>query len=429
MKEERARDDTLSGPKAAHFPWPLGWGGCWLWGRLALQNLGRRPARTLLLALAVAVSSGSVFATATLIQGIEASMALGFSRLGADLLVVPKETLVNITAALLTVEPSQYSVDGRIADEITRIPGVRRVAPQRFFRSSHSHSGITGQTDLIAFDPQHDFTVLPWLREKLDRPIRKGDVIIGRLRDYKIGEPVFLYGQSLTIYGRLGRTGVGTYDHAFFLTFETAKALAHGSRSNSSVVPLQLEPGKISALLIQLDVGATPEAVRFAIAKHPEIKVVEAGSPITSTRQALTALFGGTLALALIMLLGIALMLSVVFSAIIVERRQELGLLRAIGAKKRQVGRMIVGESALVTGLGGLVGVALGVVLLGIYRRSLIFHFEIINVPFVWPTVGSTLLAAVGCVLLAALVGVLGALYPAWRTGRQEPYDLIRLEG
>ncbi len=362
-------------------------------------------------------------------RGIEASMALGFARLGADLLVVPKGTLVNITAALLTVEPTPHTMDVSVTTEVTRTPGVRRAAPQRFFRSADSYCCIIGQADLIAFDPYRDFTVLPWLREKLDRPIQKGDVIIGGLRSYKVGEQVFFYGQALSVYGRLGRTGVGTYDHAFFLTFETAEALVQGSRSKPNVIPLELEPGKISALLVQLDVDATPEAVRFAIGKNPEVKVVVGGSPITPVRQALTALFNGMLALAIMMLLGTALMVSVVFSAIITERRRELGLLKAVGAKRNQIARMILVESALATGSGGLAGVALGVVLLRFYRHSLIFHLEVINIPFIWPTAGSTLLIAVGCVLLGALVGLLGALYPAWRASRQEPYDLIRGDG
>ena len=97
---------------------------------MALQNLGRRRTRTLLLALAVAVASGAVFASATLLRGIDASVAAGFGRLGADLLVVPEGTLVNIKAALLTVEPTQHTLDVRVGDEVARVPGVRRVAPQ-----------------------------------------------------------------------------------------------------------------------------------------------------------------------------------------------------------------------------------------------------------------------------------------------------------
>ena len=70
-----------------------------LLARLALQNLARRKARTLLLLAAVAVCSGAVFTGAVLMQSIERSMSIGFTRLGADMLVLPAGTLTNITAA------------------------------------------------------------------------------------------------------------------------------------------------------------------------------------------------------------------------------------------------------------------------------------------------------------------------------------------
>ena len=73
---------------------------------LALQNLGRRKARSFLLMAAVAVASGVVFTGATLMRSIDSSMAVGFTRLGADMMAVPEGALTNITAALLTVEPT-----------------------------------------------------------------------------------------------------------------------------------------------------------------------------------------------------------------------------------------------------------------------------------------------------------------------------------
>lgn len=416
-------------PEAGQGTRPPGQGPILLLGRLALQNLGRRPTRTALLVLAVAIGSGAVFATATLMRGLETSVGVGFSRLGADLLVVPKGTLVNIKAALLTVEPSELTMDADVAAAVAGISGVRRVSPQRFFRSADSYCCIIGQADLIAFDPLRDFTVLPWVREKLDRGLRKGDVIVGGLRGYRLGEQVYFYGQPLTVYGRLGRTGVGTYDNAFFMTFETADALARGSQSRPGVASLRLEPRRFSALLLQLELDATPEAVRFAIARNPEVKVVAGGSLVTSVRQGLTALFGGTMALAVLMLLSTGLVVGVVFSAIVAERRRELGLLRVIGAKRGQIARLLLVESMVATGLGGLAGVVLGVALLRLYRRSLVFYFDMLNVPFVWPTLGSTTLVAIACLLAAVLVGGLGALYPAWRASRQEPYELIRVDG
>src|SRR5947209_1894085 len=101
----------------------------WLFARLAMQNLRRTPTRTTLLVLAVALGSGAVFASLTIAQGIRASVERGFSRMGADLVVVPQDTLVNITSALLTVQPTDSTFDASVMDQVARIAGVARAAP------------------------------------------------------------------------------------------------------------------------------------------------------------------------------------------------------------------------------------------------------------------------------------------------------------
>ena len=53
-------------------------------------------------------------------------MAVGFTRLGADMLVVPAGTLTNITAALLTAEPTDLTLDAAILPRLERLKGVRR---------------------------------------------------------------------------------------------------------------------------------------------------------------------------------------------------------------------------------------------------------------------------------------------------------------
>ena len=137
-----------------------------LYVRLALQDLGRRRTRTLLLALAVALGSGAVFGALTLLRGIERSMTAGFHRLGADLLVVPEATMVNLTAALLTVQPTTETLDARLADELRRLPGITRVAPQTLLRLPNPGGAHGGSVDVIAFDPARDFTVQPWLQPR-----------------------------------------------------------------------------------------------------------------------------------------------------------------------------------------------------------------------------------------------------------------------
>jgi len=193
---------------------------------LALQNLGRRKARSLLLIAAVAVASGVVFTGATLMRSIDNSMEVGFTRLGADMMAVPEGALTNITAALLTVEPTDLVLDQDLFAK-AGLTSVSRAAPQKIARVEHSGIGSHHESaDLIGFDPALDFTVRPWLVEKLNREMRAGDVILGAGRDAALGSELLIFGKAHTVYGRLGKTGVGTHERGVFMTFDTLEALA-----------------------------------------------------------------------------------------------------------------------------------------------------------------------------------------------------------
>ena len=145
-------------------------------------------------------------------------------------------------------------------------------------------------------------------------------------------------------------------------------------------------------------------------------------------RQGLAALLNGMLALMAIMFVSSALMVSVLFSAIVTERRRELGLLRAIGARRGQVLGILLTEAALATGAGGLAGFVVGVLLM----RCSSARWSII-----WKISGSRLSGLTAArwrvallrILFASLIGAAGALCPAWRASRGEPYDSIRSEG
>jgi putative ABC transport system permease protein len=399
----------------------------WLYARLALQGLGRRPTRTLLLALAVALGSGSVFGVLILVRGIERSMTAGFQRMGADLLVVPEAAMVNLTGALLTVEPTAHTLDGRLADDLARVAGVGRVAPQTLVRVPASGGGHGEWVDVIAFDPRRDFTVLPWLAQAPDRLPRRGEVLLGGRREERVGDMVTLCRETLRAYGRLEITGVGPFDHGLFVTYETAGTLADACRDRAGGV-LAYNPDRVSALLLLLADGATPECVRFAVAQRPGIKVVSSGSRTTSIRQGSSVLLRSVLILAPVLVLSSALLVGLLFAAIIAERSREIGLLIALGSRRRHAVLLLLAEAAITTGLGGLLGVAWGAGLLLLFRRSVGYYFETVQVRFAWPSPGTMAAIAAGCVLLAAAVGLLGVVVPAWRVGRREPYELIRGE-
>jgi putative ABC transport system permease protein len=400
-----------------------------LLGSLALQNLGRRKARSLLLFAAVAICAGSVFTGAVLMLSIQRSMDMGFTRMGADILVLPEGTLNIITAALLTAEPTDLTLDTAIASRLARLKGVGQVAPQLIFRTDAAETTHQQSVDLIAFDPARDFTIQPWLAERLNRPFSRGDVIIGGRRQERVGDELLVFGQPLTVYGKLGRTAVGVHENGLFMSFSTLDGLRDIMlKVCGQKAPLQ--PGKLSGVLIDLAPGATTQQVRFAIlANFPGVKVVAGESTLISIRQGLAVLLDGILALMLLMFISTAAMVSLLFSAIISERRRELGLLKAIGARPRQIIGMLLIEAVGATAVGGAAGCLLGLLLMRAFEHSLVYYLKGIGIPFTWLGAGMTALFALICILLASVIGAVGAFFPAWQASRREPYDLIRSEG
>ena len=393
---------------------------------LVTQNLRRKPFRTYALALAVAIASGAVFATATVMWGVERSLDVGMAKFGADLLVVPKGALVGMKTALLTGEPSTFYMNETVAERVRSVKGVEQVAPQLFLTTAEGSHCIIGNAFLVGFDPANDFTVTPWLNQRLERAMQPTDAVVGANNPYQLGESVYFYGQYFTVYGKLDRTGIGLYDNAIFIPIDMAYQLADNASKFGDVAPLGFGRGQVSALLVRLSDTAQANLVRFAISKDPEIKVVSAGNIVTSVRQNLAALFTGTLFLSGVLIVANVLMISAIFSTLINERRRELGLLRAIGARKRDVFQLVMAESCLLTGFGGVLGVFFGAVLMRVFRRTIGFHLESLSIPFIWPELGQIVVLGVACALLSLLVGMLGAGYPALIASRAEPYDAIR---
>ncbi|MBX9949333.1 MAG: ABC transporter permease [Candidatus Obscuribacterales bacterium] len=401
-----------------------------LFTRLALQNVLRRPARTLMLVLAVTLSTGGVFASYTVASGIKNSMDRSFSRMGADLIVVPSKAMVNITSALLTVQPTEELMDAKLVSRIEQMEGIAQAAPQTYLQVPIMSGMPECKANLIAFDAKKDFTILPWMVAHAPRVMVSGDILAGSRRGENIGDEIAPANQPVNVYGKLGRSGVGPLDDSFFTTFETVEMLRGKVKDESASPSLAgFERSKVSAILVKLKFGATPEQARFAIAKLPGVKVVTGATIVTSTRQATAALLGGMLGFTAMMLAAMLIMVSLLFSGIISERRREVGLLRAIGSRHVDVMRMLLAEAVFTTTIGGFTGIVFGAGLLLVFQRSLVYYLETLHIDFAWPEPATILIAAIVCAAASSLVGLVGALLPAWKASLEEPYRLIQGEG
>ena len=100
----------------------------------------------------------------------------------------------------------------------------------------------------------------------------------------------------------------------------------------------------------------------------------------------------------------------------VLERTREIGIRMAIGAKQRDIILQFLGEAVMLTSLGGLIGIALG-----------IGSALLIPVVLGWPTYITPLPIAISFIF-SALVGVFFGLYPAMRASQLDPIDALRYE-
>lgn len=414
----------------------------WLLLRVAAQNLGRRWWRTLLLGLAVMLGVGIGFATFVAGSALRDGIDTSFARMGADLVVVPRATLVHLTSSLLAVQPAGETLDPGVQGAAAAIRGVARVAPQRVVPADVGGRAV----GLIAFDPARDVSVLPWLDERLPGALTADGVIAGARVPGRLGERLAVCGRPMRVAGRLGATGVGPVDESYFVSFEGLAAIvafrrgagsaghapaAHGAAAadpTGGACPADLPLDRVSALLLRLSPGARPADVKFALARLPEVKIVEGNLVVTASCQALNRLLVGVAVFAVFQLAALVIVLALLFSAIVKERHREIGLLRALGARPGQVLAIVLGEAAIVTALGGIAGLAFGAALLLGFARSLGFYFSLLGIPFAWPAAWVVEAGAAGALVTSVLLGLIGAFVPAWQVRRTPPYELLRAD-
>ncbi len=192
--------------------------------------------------------------------------------------------------------------------------------------------------DLIGFDPLRDFTIQPWISERLGRAMRSDDVILGAAHNLPLGSEITIFGKLFHVFARLGGTGAGTHERGYFMQSSSLLALAPAIRERTGEVPPMLDPGQGHG--VSGRTRARGQRIADAVRSPVQALWHQGGCRrivAHRIRQGLTALIAGALGLVALMFASTAVLVSILFSAIISERRSELGLLKAIGARRSQI--------------------------------------------------------------------------------------------
>jgi len=130
----------------------------------------------------------------------------------------------------------------------------------------------------------------------------------------------------------------------------------------------------------------------------------------------LAGISGAAGAIGMITLIGAAIGLMNIMLVAVSERTREVGLIKAIGGKRKDVRRQFLFESILISILGAVFGIILGVLVGNIF--SLVLHTGFV-VPWMWVVIG---------IVICSVVGLAAGIYPAMKASALNPIDALRYE-
>lgn len=389
---------------------------------VAWRNAMRRPVHAALSLLVVVVVTAVFLITTGGTAALKSGLETGSRRLGADILILPQDLRVTAEHMLFTGMPANIYMDEQVLDQARRTPGVAAATPQFFTQTlDESCCSLGGEYRLVGIDPGSDFVLRPWLPKAGDQPMRSDEVWLGADVPNVLGGQVGILGETFRVGGVLQQTGTGT-DGTIFMSMETARRLAGTSTSLAKLWRSQRPDHLVSAILIQTNPTADVEQVLCELNQLPGAYAVAASAVIRQTRAHMDLLvLVARMFSAIVALLGIIALTSR-YAGLAMERKQEIGLMRALGYYRWEIAAVIGSEVLITVLLGGAVGAGIG--RLALYR-SLDFLRTTTTFPLLWPSSGQVAGEVVLTLGLTVLLGLLAALTPALQAARIQPAQTL----
>jgi len=392
---------------------------------LAFANLRHRRVRSWLTLIGIFVGIMAVVALVSLGQGMQDAITEQFASMGTDKLTVQ--------GAGSSYGPPGTNAVGILSDHdvilLERLNGVSQVIP-RYIQAMILE--YDGERDLFygASVPRGGENLI---QEVFDVTLSEGRMVRGddgknivtgagvKFDDkvLAVGQKVLINEETFRIVGTMEKTGNPMTDKQVLISEEVLVETLSLS-SNYDLIAVQVEPAADMAQMKDV-VERTMREDRNLDSGEEDFEVSTPQDALSSLNSILTSVQILIVGIASISLLVGAIGITNTMFTAVLERRREIGIMKSIGATKKDIQRLFLVESGLLGLSGGIIGVLLGVFIgKGVELGAQIYF-------------GKTILQAtfnpwmiLGVLVFAFLIGTLSGTLPARKASQLKPVDALR---
>jgi putative ABC transport system permease protein len=391
--------------------------------------------RTGLTILGIVIGIASVIAMVAIGNGSTASIQSSIQSIGSNLVVISPGAQRTPGS---TVSAGRGSANTLTMDDVTAISNevtsAKAVAPDVTKREQVIAAGTNTNTSIIGTVPAYlevknvaieggtffsDDQVTNLARVAVIGPTTRDDLFgIGATDDIVLGAEIRINGNIFTIIGitvAKGGSGLTSADDAIYIPITVAQQFLSGNKYVSEISIEAQTPDLVtdvqnqatSVLLAQHNI-TDPTKADFSTLNQSDI--LATASSVTSTLTYLLAAIAGIS----LLVGGIGIMNMMLTT--VTERTKEIGLRKAIGAKKHDIRLQFLVESVILTSIGGIIGIALGILIAWLVSLTGTVKADVTLAP---------VLLSFG---VSAFIGIVFGYYPASRASELNPIEALRYE-
>jgi ABC-type antimicrobial peptide transport system permease subunit len=362
---------------------------------MAIRNLWRQGARTVLTLLNIGVSIAAIIA----LEGTAAGMLGSFT-------AMMRESETDLFVAEAGVDMDFSAIDERVGARLALRPEVAAVSGMFWTGTTLDQMAMLV---VYGYHPR-EFAIRHYpIIEGQPLSVRR-EILVGRMAAEKlnveVGDTLRLMKSNFRVVG-IYETGQAFEDAGVIVGLREAQALTGKPHQVQSYLISLRDPGQVAQHRAALQ-AAFPD-LDFSLTSE----LAESTSDFRVLQEA-----ADQVSLVAVLIGGVGILNTMLMS--VLEQTREIGVLRSLGWRRRQVLGMILQESLVLGVLGGLCGIPLGLGLGALIGAAGIWGgaIEPLYAPMLF----------VRAILVAIGAGTIGGLYPAWRATRLQPIEALRYE-